>query len=132
MLHNNKKQKWNWNWRTSNNSWYGSNHSIGEGIADRQVYLDALYDVLATYWSSLTSAVVENAAPTKVVLTFGNADTTFTSSDFKVSNFVVTSLSRSGADKVLTLTLSKAVVHDDTLTVTLKEACSSTVTNNVS
>jgi len=84
------------------------------------------------YWASLVSATVEDAAPTKVVLTFGVADTSLIAADFTIAGFTVTLLERDVTNKILTLTVSVAVITSDTLVVTFgKAVATAAVTNNV-
>ena len=83
-----------------------------------------------TYWATLISATVENAAPTHVVLTFAAANAQVTSADFAVTGFTVASGSWTGA--VFTLVLSSAVlIFDGDLAITFKLTNTGTVTNNV-
>lgn len=84
-----------------------------------------------TYWATLISATVENAAPTHVVLTFPTAQTSLGATDFTIAGFTISSASWTGA--VLTLVLSEAVlVFDGSLTITfITTGQTATVTNNV-
>jgi len=84
---------------------------------------------LRTSWTPQI-LVVENAEPTKVVMTSTKADTSLVASDFTIAGFTVSSLSRDVTNKILTLTLSTAVVYEDVLNVVLK-GTSYPVTNNV-
>jgi hypothetical protein len=86
-----------------------------------------------SYWSSMTSATVEDADPTKVVMTFTKENTTLVASDFTISGFTVSSLSRDATNKILTLTLSTAVVYGNSLTIVCGKSSGMTkaVTNNV-
>jgi hypothetical protein len=83
---------------------------------------------LSSYWNTLISATVEDAAPTHVVLTFPQAKT-FSASDFTIAGFTV--LSGSWAGSVYTLVLSTSVVYGNSLTVVWKGTNSHAVTNNV-
>lgn len=85
----------------------------------------------SSYWATLISATVENAAPTHVVLTFPAAQSSLGASDFTIAGFTISSASWAGA--VLTLVLSEAVlVFDGNLTVTfVTTGETATVTNNV-
>ncbi len=84
----------------------------------------------SSYWTTLISATVENAAPTHVVLTFAAANTSVTADDFAVTGFTVASGSWTGA--VFTLVLSEAVlIFDKDLTITFKSTNTGIVTNNV-
>jgi hypothetical protein len=76
------------------------------------------------------SLVVENAQPTKVVMTSTKADTSLVASDFTIAGFTVSSLARDATNKILTLTLSTAVVYGDVLNVVFK-GTSYPVTNNI-
>ena len=86
----------------------------------------------AAYWDSLISATVEDAAPTKVVLTFSQVNTTLVAADFTIEGFTITLLERDATNKILTLTVNPAVIHDDSLTVTFgKTGGTAAVINNV-
>ena len=83
----------------------------------------------STYWATLISATVENAAPTNVVLTFPSPKS-LTKDDFTIAGFTISSASWTGA--VLTLILSTSVIYTDTLVVTfVKTGGTANVTNNV-
>ncbi len=86
---------------------------------------------LLSYWATLSSATVETAAPTHVVLTFPAAQTSLGATDFTIAGFTISSASWTGA--VLTLVLSTSVlVFDEDLTITFaKTGTTATVTNNV-
>jgi lysophospholipase L1-like esterase len=84
----------------------------------------------ATWWTSLISATVENAAPTHVVLTFPTAQTSLGAIDFTIAGFMINNASWAGV--VLTLVLSTAVVYGDILVVTfINSGGTHAVTNNV-
>ena len=85
----------------------------------------------SSYWATLISATVENAAPTHVVLTFPTAQTSLGATDFTIAGFTIASGSWTGA--VLTLVLSEAVmIFDGNLTITfVTTGETATVTNNV-
>ena len=85
----------------------------------------------SSYWATLISATVENAAPTHVVLTFPAA-AALDETDFTIAGFNILSGSWTGA--VLTLVLAETVVaFHGNLTVTfVKTGTTATVTNNVS
>ncbi len=85
----------------------------------------------SSYWATLISATVENAAPTHVVLTFPTAQTSLGASDFTIAGFTVSSASWTGA--VLTLVLLYPVtVYSGNLTITfVKTGGTAVVTNNV-
>lgn len=85
----------------------------------------------SSYWATLISATVENAAPTHVVLTFPTAQTSLGAADFTIAGFTVSSASWTGA--VLTLVVNRSVTFLDlTLTVTfVTTGQTATVTNNV-
>jgi len=85
----------------------------------------------SSYWASLISATVENAAPTHVVLTFPNAQTSLGAADFAIDGFTISSAS--WTDAVLTLVLSDAImIFDGDLTITFVKTGETTiVTNNV-
>ena len=84
------------------------------------------------FWATLQGAVVENAAPTKVVMTFTQANTTLLATDFSIEGKTITLLERDATNKILTLTLSTKVIAADSLTVTLNkdEGFTHAVTNN--
>ena len=85
----------------------------------------------SSYWATLISATVENAAPTHVVLTFPTAQTSLGASDFTIAGFTISSVSWTGA--VLTLVLSIGVKYGDALIVTfVTTGETANVTNNVS
>ena len=84
----------------------------------------------SSYWATLISATVENAAPTHVVLTFPTAQTSLGASDFTIAGFTISSVSWTGA--VLTLVLSIGVKYGDALIVTfVTTGETANVTNNV-
>ena len=71
----------------------------------------------SSYWASLISATVEDAAPTNVVLTFPTAQTSLGAADFTITGFTVSSASWTGA--VLTLVITPAVLfYHRNLTIT--------------
>jgi len=84
----------------------------------------------SSYWESLISATVEDAAPTDIVLTFPSAKS-LVASDFTIAGFTINSASWSG--DILTLVLSNPVlIIDSDLTLIFnKTRQSTTVTNNV-
>lgn len=83
----------------------------------------------SSYWATLISATVENAAPTHVVLTFPAAQSSLLATDFTVNDHTVDSISWTGA--VLTIVLTAAVVYGDTVTVTFgKTGETTSATNN--
>lgn len=79
---------------------------------------------------SIILAVVENALPTKLILTFGVANTFLIPTDFTVTGKTVSSISRDVTNKILTLTLSSPVIKDAVMTITLRGNITS-ITNNV-
>ena len=85
----------------------------------------------SSYWATLISATVENAAPTHVVLTFPTAQTSLGATDFTIAGFTISSASWTGA--VLTLVLLYPVtVYSGNLTITfVKTGGTAVVTNNV-
>jgi len=85
----------------------------------------------SSYWATLISATVENAAPTHVVLTFPTAKTELGASDFTIAGFTISSASWAGA--VLTLALSYPVTYySGNLTITfVATGETAVVTNNV-
>lgn len=84
------------------------------------------------YWAGLISATVEQAAPTKIVMTFSQANTSLLASDFTIAGKTITLLERDVTNKILTLTVSVAVAYGDSLVVTfVKTGGTAAVTNNV-
>ena len=102
--------------------------SIGMDI----VTVAELYDLMTgyvAYWATLISATVENAEPTKVVLTFPSAKA-LVATDFTIAGKIISDATWVGA--VLTLTVSEAFVYNDTPVVTfVKTSGTVNVTNNV-
>jgi hypothetical protein len=80
-------------------------------------------------WTPQT-LVVEDAAPTHIVMTGAVADMNAVASDFTIAGFAVDSLSRDITNKVITLTLTPTVYKNDVLNVIFKGR-SYPVTNNV-
>jgi hypothetical protein len=88
--------------------------------------------VYTAFWASLSTATVEDAAPTNIILTFTKPDTHLLASDFTVAGFTVSSISRDATNKILTLTLTTEVVYGDTPVVTfVRTSATQAVTNNV-
>ena len=86
----------------------------------------------SSYWNTLISATVENAAPTKVILTFSKANISLVTTDFTIAGKTITLLERDATNKILTLTVSVAFVYGDTPVVTfVKTGGTANVTNNV-
>jgi len=88
----------------------------------------------STYWSSLISATVENAAPTHVVLTFPAARTSLLATDITctVNGVARVVISASWAGNVWTVVLASAVVYGDVVVMTfVKTGGTTNVTNNV-
>ena len=85
----------------------------------------------SSYWATLISATVENAAPTHIILTFPVAQTSLGASDFTIAGFTVSSASWAGA--VLTLVVTPAVLaYHRNLTITfVTTGETASVTNNV-
>jgi hypothetical protein len=85
------------------------------------------------FWATLISATIEDADATKVILTFSNANTDLIASDFSIVGKTISSLTRDGTNKVLTLTLSTPVEYGNVLTVVLNKGVilSTIVTNNI-
>lgn len=86
-----------------------------------------------TYWASLISATVENAAPTNVVLTFPVAASTVATDVTATVNGVarvVSSASWTGA--VWTVVLESAVIATDNVVMTFKALYTTAVAINVS
>lgn len=86
----------------------------------------------ATYWTTLISATVENAAPTNFVLTFPSAKTSLLYTDFSVQGISFASGSWTG--NVLTLVANETITYFDSgLVITfLKTGQTKAITNNVS
>ena len=84
------------------------------------------------YWATLISATVETTNPTKVVMTFSTANVDLIVTDFTITNWVISTLTRDATNKILTLTVHKPVVYGDSLTITfVKTGGTVVVTNNV-
>lgn len=85
----------------------------------------------STYWTTLISATVENAAPTHVVLTFPAAQTSLGATDFTIAGFTISSASWTGP--VLTIVLSSPVLlfHGDLTITFITTGQTATITNNV-
>lgn len=101
-------------------------NGIGNGIGRKKRGID-----WSSYWATLQSATVENAAPTHVVLTFPTAQTSLGATDFTIAGFTISSASWAGA--VLTLVVTPAVLfYHRNLTITFgKTGETAVVTNNV-
>jgi len=87
----------------------------------------------SSYWATLISATVENAAPTHVVLTFPVAKEDLVTTDFSVTIDGETSAisDATWVGVVLTLTIADTIVYGDTVIVTFeKSGGTKTVTNN--
>jgi len=88
--------------------------------------------IISYYWASLVTATVENAEPSKIVMTFSQADTSLIASDFTIAGKTITLLERDVTNKVLTLTVSVEVAYGDSLIITfVKTGETANVTNNV-
>ena len=86
----------------------------------------------AAYWATLVLATVENAAPTKVVMTFTEANTSLGAADFTIAGKTITLLERDVTNKILTLTVSVAFEYGDTPVITfVKTGTTANVTNNI-
>jgi hypothetical protein len=94
------------------------------------IYRVNISHVNGVYQFNPTSAVVENAAPTHVVITFPSQKELI-ASNFTIAGFTILSASWSGA--VMTLVLSTPVVQSDTLVLVFAPTGQTTsITNNVS
>jgi len=86
----------------------------------------------SSYWSSLISAVIENAAPTKVVMTFSKANISLVAADFTIAGKTITLLERDVTSKILTLTvLDSILVFEEDLIVTFKSIYTHAIKNNI-
>lgn len=87
----------------------------------------------SSYWATLISATVENAAPTHVVLTFPAAQTSLLAADITctVNGVARTVSSASWTGAVWTVVLASAVEYGDVVVMTFKLTNTVTVTNNV-
>ena len=86
----------------------------------------------AAWWATLISATVENAASTKVVMTFSKANTNLVASDFTIAGKTITLLERDVTNKILTLTVSITFNFGDTPVITFgKTGTTANVTNNI-
>jgi predicted GH43/DUF377 family glycosyl hydrolase len=86
---------------------------------------------ISDFWNAVLTAVVENAAPTKVIITSSLINTTLVDTDFTVLGHTVTLLERDATNKILTLTLSTAVIYFDEITVTCQSLDPIWIQNNV-
>jgi len=84
-----------------------------------------------SYFSTLTSATVEDAAPTLIVMTSTLANTTFVKEDFTIAGFTINNLAMTGGNLICTLTVTVAVTALDTVVVALSDRVTQAVTNNV-
>lgn len=86
----------------------------------------------STYWTPI-SAVVENAAPTDIILTYANkvnpADAI--AGNFAVAGKTISSATLDGTGKILTLVVTVAFVYGDSITVVANSE-NIAVTNNIS
>lgn len=79
---------------------------------------------------TLISATVEDAEPTKIILTFPSAQTSLVVSDFSLSDRSISSISWAGA--ILTLNLYTAVIYGDSIVITFnKTGQTANLTNNI-
>lgn len=87
----------------------------------------------SSYWATLISATVGNAAPTDVVLTFPSGQPSLLATDITATvNGVARGVSSaSWAGGVWTVVLASAVEYADVVVVTFKTGQTKTVTNNV-
>jgi len=87
----------------------------------------------SSYWATLISATVENAAPNDVMLTFPSAKTSLIATDFDIDIYGNSIASASWAGNILTLTLTlPVVVYNGSFLVTFnKTGQTKEVTNNV-
>ena len=86
----------------------------------------------AAWWASLVSATVEQAAPTKIVMTFGKGNISLVAADFTIAGKTITLLERDATNKILTLTVSVAVAYGDSFVITfVKTGGTAAVINNV-
>jgi len=81
------------------------------------------------YWSNLSTAVVEDAAPDDIVLTFSVALVDIIAADFTVPGFTIASVT-DPTELQITITLTEDVVYGDLVRVAIKGR-SKLVTNNV-
>jgi hypothetical protein len=103
-------------WLNANGIWIGRNR--GGGISWQ------------TFWNTLISATVEDAAPNDFVLTFASGKPSLGVDDFTIAGFPLTGAIWAGA--VLTLTSSTAVIYNDTPIITfVPTGGTTTVTNNM-
>ena len=88
----------------------------------------------ASYWATLISATVENAAPTDVVLTFPSEGTSVATDITATVNGVARNVSSaSWTGVVWTVVLASAVIYGDVVVVTfVPSGGTANVTNNVS
>ena len=101
------------------------------GLGNGVVFRTGSSRAWSSYWTP-SSAVVENAAPTDIVLTYEKA---VNPADAIVGNFSVAGKTISGAvldgtGKILTLTVTVAFVYGDSITV-VANGTNISVTNNI-
>jgi len=86
----------------------------------------------SSYWATLISATVENAAPTDVVLTFPSEGTSVaTDITCTVNGVARTVSSASWTGAVWTVVLASAIEYGDVVIMTFRLTNTKTVTNNV-
>ena len=87
----------------------------------------------SSYWATLISATVENAAPTNVVLTFpvGKPERLATDITATVNGVARAVSSASWTGGIWTVVLASAVDYADVVVMTFKLTNTTTVTNNV-
>lgn len=79
----------------------------------------------------LLSAVVENSNQSNVILVFNIANTTYNTSDFFVTDRVVSSITHDVTNKIITLTLDNPVYYFNTLSVRITDLGFFPIINNV-
>jgi hypothetical protein len=87
----------------------------------------------SSYWATLISATVENAAPTHVVLTFPVVRTSLGATDFSITidGYASAISDATWVGAVLTLSIADTVIYGDTVVITFqKTGETTTATNN--
>jgi hypothetical protein len=102
-------------------------HSASRGVT-RAPKVDAAISPLA-YWNQLISAVIENTARNKVVLTYSTGRT-LDASDYTIPGKTISGIELSADKKIHTLTVTESFVPGYP-TIQLKSYIAKSITNNV-
>ncbi len=82
-------------------------------------------------FSTLISAIIEDAAPNKLVMLFTLANDKLSKKDFKIEGFAIKKLEMAVDNRACTLTLGHAAKKDEELIVVLNTGTTQRVINNV-